>query len=113
MCQRLTFLEEEVKKMKASSGQSSAVQEQTNAEVAKLRADLEKSTKRLEAERDKSSRQATLLAQLNKQVATFNNKIESTNVRKNRDIEDLNLKNKEARALAQRLKEVEDFLVAE
>ncbi|XP_042472398.1 uncharacterized protein LOC122055066 [Zingiber officinale] len=110
---RLAFLEEKVKQLKVSSSQSSAAQEQINAEVAKLRVTLEKSNKLLEAERAKSARQAMMLERLNKQVTTFDNKIKLANTWKNRVIADLEEKNKEARPLTQKLKEAEDFLVAE
>ncbi|XP_042432966.1 paramyosin-like [Zingiber officinale] len=84
-----------------------------NAEVAKLRADLAKSTELLEAERGKSIEHASLLARLNKQVSTFDAKIESANARKLWAIKDMDLKNKEARTLTKKLKEAKDFLVTE
>ncbi|XP_042387703.1 uncharacterized protein LOC121979778 [Zingiber officinale] len=75
--------------------------------MAKLRVDLNKCSKQLEEEKDKSAEQATQLARLNKQAASFESKIHSANTRKLRAIEDLEIKNKEYRVLAQNLKEAE------
>ncbi|XP_042404946.1 cytochrome P450 71A23-like [Zingiber officinale] len=96
MCHRLAHLEDEFRKLKVSSGASSS-QEPSISEVEKLKANMEKSNKLLEAERKKSVDQ----------------EIESDTAWKQQAINDLKLKNQEVRKLAQKLKEAEDFMVTE
>ncbi|XP_042423398.1 zinc finger CCCH domain-containing protein 17-like [Zingiber officinale] len=62
MCQRLSFLEKEVKQLKASNDQSFAAQEKIDVEVARLQAALEKSEKLLEAERFLPPQSTTLFS---------------------------------------------------
>ncbi|XP_042472318.1 uncharacterized protein LOC122054979 [Zingiber officinale] len=116
MCQMLTFLEQEVKQLKASSDQSSDSQEwleQMNTKMAQLRADLAKSAELLEALKGKTAEQATQIAWLNKQANTFEAKIHLANTRKLWAIEDLEIKNKKFRVLAQNLKDFKAALKAE
>ncbi|XP_042423342.1 uncharacterized protein LOC122010947 [Zingiber officinale] len=109
MCQRLAQVEDELKKFKIS-GEASSSQ---GPPIARLQADLEKAQQLLSAEQQKSADQANRLGQIEAQLKTYDRKLNLAFTRKQRAIDDLEQKNKEARQLAEKLKNAKNSLVAE